>query len=152
MRCVCPVCRGMVTEDVYRCATKYLVRYFGEDHCIIGRCETVWRRFKRVCGVVIWRIWVNSGRKLVVESISEDGRRFRPSDWVERISARLAQFGPDHRLHYSNAVQPHVIDGAKCLVIDMALKDENPQAYDDIMAFVRANHLRCREVDDDAVA
>ena len=88
---------------------------------------------------------MNSRRKLVVESVSEDGRRFRPSDWVERISAHLAQFGPDHRLHYSDAVQPRVIDGAKCLVIDMALKDDNPQAYEDIMTFVRANKLRCRE-------
>ena len=90
---------------------------------------------------------MNSGRKLVVESVSEDGRRFRPSDWVERISAHLAQFGPDHRLHYSEALQPRVVNGAKCLVIDLSLKEENPQAYDDIMAFVRANNLRCREVD-----
>lgn len=85
------------------------------------------------------------GCKLVIESVSEDGRRFRPSDWIERISTQAAQFGSDHRIHYSSLVQPRVIDGAKCLVVEQSLQEENPRVYDHIITFVRANKLRVHE-------
>ncbi len=88
---------------------------------------------------------MSRSNKLVVQSVSEDGRRFRPSDWIERISAQLATFGPDHRLHYSESVQPRIINGEKCLVIDPALKDANPRAYEYIMAFVAANRLKTHQ-------
>lgn len=85
------------------------------------------------------------GCKLVIKSVNRDGRQFRPSDWIERISTQLATFGPDHRLHYSNAVQPKIIDGEKCLVVDQALKEDDPEAYDFIMVFVEANRLQVVE-------
>lgn len=86
--------------------------------------------------------------RLVIESVSEDGRRFRPSDWIERISTQAAQFGPDHKIHYSTLVQPRMVNGAKCLVIEQSLQEENPKVYEHIMSFVKANNLRMREVCD----
>ncbi len=83
--------------------------------------------------------------KFVVESVAEDGRRFRPSDWIERISTMLATFGPDNRLQYANAVRPQIIDGQKCLVVDQKLKDQNPDVYEYILEFVRVNGLRIHE-------
>lgn len=80
--------------------------------------------------------------KLVIESVREDGKRFRPSDWIERISSTLGSFGPDHRLHYAKHAQPKVINGEKCLVVDESLKEENPQAYDYILKFAQSNSLR----------
>ena len=82
---------------------------------------------------------------LVVESIVEDGRRFRPSDWIERISTSLASFGRDHRLHYSASVRPCIINGEKCLVIDQSLQDSNPAAYEHILQFVTSNRLKMHE-------
>ncbi|MFZ5593210.1 MAG: DUF3579 domain-containing protein [Pseudomonadota bacterium] len=84
-------------------------------------------------------------QKLVIESVVEDGRKFRPSDWIERISTTLADFGPDHRLHYDENVQPRVINGEKCLVVDKSLQEKNPAAFDYILGFVRANRLRVHE-------
>lgn len=84
--------------------------------------------------------------KLVVRSVNLEGRKFRPSDWIERISAHSATFGPDHRLHYSDDVRPSIVNGEKCLVIDPALKTNNPSAYDYIMKFVEANRLEMNEV------
>jgi len=78
--------------------------------------------------------------------VNQEGRRFRPSDWIERISTTLASFGDDHRLHYSNAVRPRMVEGEKCLVIDPSLKETNPAAYDYIMTFVNANQLQVSEV------
>ena len=80
--------------------------------------------------------------KWVIEGVNEDGQRFRPSDWIERLSTMLATYGRDHRIHYSDKVQPVVVGGVKCLIVDEALKDENPAAYDHIMGFAKSNHLR----------
>lgn len=83
--------------------------------------------------------------KLVIESVSEDGRKFRPSDWIERISTSLASFGPDHRLQYSKTVQPRIVNGEKCLVVDKSLSDKDPVAYEYILSFAKANRLRVHE-------
>ena len=94
-------------------------------------------------------------QKLIIEGIREDGSQFRPSDWIERISATLATFGPDHRLRYARGVQPKIIHGRKCLVVDLMLRQENPAAYEYVLAFAKANQLRMQEIsaddgDDDA--
>jgi Protein of unknown function (DUF3579) len=84
--------------------------------------------------------------KLIIEGVREDGSRFRPSDWIERISATLATFGPDHRLRYARSVQPKIVNGKKCLVLDASLREENPAAYEYVLAFAKANQLRIQEI------
>lgn len=83
--------------------------------------------------------------KWVIQGITEGGKKLRPSDWSERISSALASFGSDHRLHYSNAVAPCIIDGEKCLVIARNLNDINPEAYEFIMGFAKSNQLCIRK-------
>ena len=84
-----------------------------------------------------------SSYKLVIESVKEDGKKFRPSDWIERISANMGTFGPDHRLHYAETVKPGVVNGEKCLIVDQAkLEDSDPEAFNYIMQFAKSNHLR----------
>ncbi|HFD39747.1 MAG TPA: DUF3579 domain-containing protein [Anaerolineae bacterium] len=83
--------------------------------------------------------------QLVIEGVREDGSRFRPSDWIERISTTLASFGPDHRLRYAPGVQPRVINGAKCLVVDYTLREQDPSAFEYILAFAKANRLRMHD-------
>ncbi len=85
-------------------------------------------------------------RKLIILGVREDGSRFRPSDWSERLSATLASFGPDHRLRYAPGVRPRIIRGQKCLEVDACLQEQNPAAYEYIMAFARANRLRIEEL------
>jgi len=80
--------------------------------------------------------------KLVIESVREDGKKFRPSDWIERISANMGTFGPDHRLHYADSVKPGVVNGEKCLIVDPSLESDNPAAYQYIMSFAQSNALR----------
>lgn len=85
---------------------------------------------------------------LIIEGVREDGGKFRPSDWIERLSTVLATFGPDHRLRYALGVQPRVIDGRKCLVVKSSLRSENPAAYEFVVHFARTNRLRMHESDD----
>ena len=86
-----------------------------------------------------------TSKKLIIESVREDGRKFRPSDWIERLSANMAEFGSDHRLHYSKTVHPKMVNGEKCLVIDSSLEHDNPEAFDFILNFARSNQLRFHE-------
>ncbi|QKT04651.1 DUF3579 domain-containing protein [Ectothiorhodospiraceae bacterium 2226] len=80
--------------------------------------------------------------RLIIEGVQEDGRRFRPSDWAERISANLARFGPDHRLHYADSVRPCLIGGVRCLVVEQDLYLKDPQSFNFILDFAKSNHLR----------
>ncbi len=88
---------------------------------------------------------VDSDEKWVIRGVTEDGKKLRPSDWIERISSTLASFGSDQRLHYSNAVAPCIIDGEKCLVVARDLDKVNPEAYEFVMGFAKSNHLSIRE-------
>ncbi len=88
---------------------------------------------------------MENDEKVVIRGVTTDGRKLRPSDWIERISSTLASFGTDHRLQYSKAVAPCMIDGEKCLVVARNLRDVNPQAYDFVMDFARSNQLSILE-------
>jgi len=85
------------------------------------------------------------GDRLIIQGVNEDNMVFRPSDWVERISEHLASFGADHRLRYSRAVHPCMIDGRKCLVVTKELQEKHPQFYDYVLKFARDNRLRIQE-------
>jgi bisphosphoglycerate-dependent phosphoglycerate mutase len=81
----------------------------------------------------------------IIESVKTDGNKFRPSDWIERISTSLASFGSDHRLRYDDEVQPCVIQGQKCLVVGKGLSLRKPELLAYIMKFAEDNQLRIQE-------
>lgn len=83
-----------------------------------------------------------SNDSLVITSTMENGKRFRPSDWIERISSTLASFQVDNRLRYSQGVQPCIIDGEPCLIVATWLETADRVAYDFVMNFARSNQLK----------
>jgi len=87
----------------------------------------------------------NTKTLLIIEGIRENGTKFRPSDWPERISSTYAGFGKDQRLHYAPGVSPRVLNGQKVLAIETALQEQNPVIYQAVMKFARENNLRIRE-------
>ncbi len=90
---------------------------------------------------------------VVIQSIREDGQRFRPSDWIERIASSMASFGSDRRLRYASLLHPEVIDGERCLVVDGALADTSPGIYYHILDFARSNRLKMdMELDSQVIA
>lgn len=83
---------------------------------------------------------------IIVEGITEDGEVFRPSDWAERMSGSLSTVDSKHRVVYSPLLQPAVRNGEKCMLIDPALKTSNPELYDSLLEWVKANHLKiCKD-------
>lgn len=82
---------------------------------------------------------------LIIEGIRENGTKFRPSDWPERISSAYAGFGKDQRLRYAPGVSPRVLNGQKVLAMETALQEQNPVIYQAVIKFARENELRIRE-------
>ncbi len=85
---------------------------------------------------------------LIVRGVTEDGRKLRPSDWIERICSSLNAFDQQRCLSLTKAAQPCMVNGEKCLAIPRNLADYNPSAYEFVMGFVTANHLEIMAVRD----
>lgn len=79
--------------------------------------------------------------KIIIEGITDAGEQFRPSNWAERMTDKLATFRK-HRIHYSPLLQPSTKDGHKCVVLDPKLATTNPALYNSILEFARTNKLR----------
>lgn len=85
-----------------------------------------------------------STHKIVIEGVTEEGEQFRPGDWAERMSGSMCTFR-NHRVVYSPLLQPMVKGGNKCVLLDPALKESNPDLYDSILEFARTNKLKMGE-------
>ncbi len=85
-------------------------------------------------------------REYFIQGITEEGKKFRPSDWAERLCGVLSSFvpgvrGPNAQLKYSLYVRPMILDDVKCVVVDEKLKQIEPMAFDFVMNFARDNGL-----------
>jgi len=95
--------------------------------------------------------------KIIIEGITLDGKIFRPSDWIERLIDTVYSYGedrrtrsgpytgPERRRRQVGFLQAQMIDGRKCLVVDMRLRDANPAAYRFLQDFIQNNCLRIQE-------
>lgn len=93
---------------------------------------------------------------LIVIGETADGQTFRPSDWTERLIDAAGAYGqdrrqrrdlyagPDRRQRQTEFLTAQILDGRKCLVIDLRLREINPEAFAYVMTFVRNNGLRTR--------
>ncbi len=79
---------------------------------------------------------------ILILGVKNSGQRFRPSDWVDRISSTLATYGPGRRLRYSSMVVPGIHEGVKCLLVDPQLQQASPSAWSFIMNFASRNDLQ----------
>lgn len=86
--------------------------------------------------------------RYIIEGVTEEGRKFRPSDWIDRIASMGASYGPSHRLVFSDMLHPELYEGEKCLMIDMALEQQNPNMFEYVMNFVTSNKLKMTQVCD----
>jgi hypothetical protein len=81
-----------------------------------------------------------------IQGVTTNGKRFRPSDWSERLCGVMSCFGPgahgpNARLKYSLYVRPVMLGDIKCVVVDERLKDLEPMAFNFVMNFAKDNGL-----------
>ena len=87
--------------------------------------------------------------EVLIQGITRGGRRFRPSDWAERLAGVMSQFRPGGAAVYSSRLPdyspwcvPTIIGDVKCVVVDTALRGHEPMAWDFVMNFARDNDLQ----------
>lgn len=83
----------------------------------------------------------STSEEIIIQSLTREGKKFRPSDWVDRICSSYATFGEDRKLRYSPYLKPEMIDGIRCLAVDLQLKEENPEGFEELMQFASENQL-----------
>ncbi len=79
--------------------------------------------------------------EVIIEGNTREGKPFRPSDWVDRMCSTYATFGEDRKLKYSPYLKPKVVNGIRCLAVDLKLKTVNPEGYAQLMHFADENNL-----------
>ena len=88
-------------------------------------------------------------REVFIQGLTLEGRSFRPSDWAERLAGAMCSFrpggtqgGPGAYIGYSPYCVPRLINGVKCVIVNEALRDIEPMAWDFVMHFARDNNLQ----------
>jgi len=79
--------------------------------------------------------------EIIIQGITLAGKPFRPSDWVDRMCSTFATFGEDKKLRYSPYLKPKVLNNVRCLVVDLKLKDVNPDGFEQLVYFANENQL-----------
>jgi hypothetical protein len=89
-------------------------------------------------------------KEIVILGRTQDGRIFRPSDWAERLAGVMSSFRPggvqpSSHLSYSPWCVPTVIAGIKAVVVNRALRELEPMAWDFVLNFAKDNGLQVSE-------
>ncbi len=91
-----------------------------------------------------------TAKRVYIQGLTLEGRTFRPSDWAERLAGVMSQFRPGgaqpgSHLSYSPWCVPNTIDGVKCVIVHVDLREAEPMAWDFVMHFARDNQLQIKE-------
>lgn len=91
-------------------------------------------------------------REVFIQGITSRGKPFRPSDWAERLAGAMSCFRPGGaamgaiaHIGYSPYCVPTSMGDLKCVVVNEALRDIEPMAWDFVMNFARDNDLQVVE-------
>lgn len=78
--------------------------------------------------------------EIIIEGQTESGKKFRPSDWVDRLCCILADFH-DKKFSYSPFLRPMMFKDMQCVAIKRQLADDSPEVFEYIIQFANDNHL-----------
>ena len=79
-----------------------------------------------------------STTRYTIVGMTEDGVRFRPSDWAERLICTH----PKDFQRYNGHLKMSRTDGVKAVIFDDELRFICPLTYDHLMDFARINKLQ----------
>lgn len=83
-----------------------------------------------------------NAESFVIVGLTQEGKRFRPSDWAERLCGIMSAFGAERRMTYSPFVRPGSHNGEKSVLVDARLHDVEPMAYTFMVNFAKDNELQ----------
>ncbi|HEY9459402.1 MAG TPA: DUF3579 domain-containing protein [Paralcaligenes sp.] len=84
-------------------------------------------------------------QQFIIHGTTQEGKRFRPSDWAERLAGVLSRFRPAGSfggpLTYSPYATPLLLNGEVCVAIDHRLRSLEPLAWKFACEFAASNQL-----------
>ncbi len=88
-------------------------------------------------------------KEVFIQGQTKAGKAFRPSDWAERLAGTMSSFRPEGSsvggaaayIGYSPYCVPRFVDGVKGVIVNAALRELEPMAWDFVMHFARDNDL-----------
>lgn len=78
----------------------------------------------------------------IIVGVTKAGRKFRPSDWAERLCGVMSAFGSQKKMKYSPYVGPGEYNGDKAVFVDGRLGEVEPMAYRFLLNFAQDNDLQ----------
>jgi len=87
--------------------------------------------------------------EILLRGVTRDGRKFRPSDWAERLYYAVASYGPYRRITFNPMVTLRIEGGTKCIGIDPKLRGIDSLTFDFLVGFARSNDLDTVGLGDD---
>jgi hypothetical protein len=114
-----------------------------------------WRRQNCAPSLATMTVPSRAARQFIIQGITKDGRVFRPSDWAERLAGAMSSFRPDAAgaragigafIGYSPYCVPTTVGQVKAVIVNEALRDIEPMAWDFVTNFARDNVLEMGEV------
>ena len=85
--------------------------------------------------------------EIFILGVTPSGQTFRPSDWAERLAGVMSSFRPggaapgDH-LSYSPWCVPNTVEGIKCVIVHIDMRQDHVMAWDFVMGFAKDNNLQ----------
>jgi len=79
--------------------------------------------------------------EIVLRGVTRDGRKFRPSDWAERLYYAVASYGPYRRITFNPMVTLRIEGSTKCIAINPKLREIDSLTFDFLVGFARSNDL-----------
>jgi hypothetical protein len=87
-------------------------------------------------------------KKLFIQGVTHSGKKFRPSDWAERLCCSVSCFRPNYDINqhgycsiYSEYAHPTTIDGIQFVIVDEKIGEIDPNALRFILNFAKDNDL-----------
>lgn len=84
----------------------------------------------------------NAAPNFIIVGLTREGRKFRPSDWAERLCGVMSAFGAEKKMKYSPFVGPCTYQGEKAVFVAGQLDRLEPMAYKFMMNFADDNELQ----------
>jgi len=85
--------------------------------------------------------------EVFILGVTPSGQTFRPSDWAERLAGVMSSFrpggaAPGDRFSYSPWCVPNTVDGIKCVIVHIDMRQDHVMAWDFVMGFAKDNNLQ----------
>jgi len=90
---------------------------------------------------------MTTAKKVIIQGITQEGGKFRPSDWAERLCGSVATYGPGRRIIFHPNVKLASMNGVKCVVIDGVLEQDDEMLFEFLLEFAGENNLQIVESD-----